>query len=221
MSSIQRPLTDEEQLKIGLVTKHDTPQSPHREHMTGGKGGGGSVKTNQRVAEGLAEIAGNTTREHRVEQVSEFAAVLEGANPQDTRGTAEQLAEIAGNTTHEHREEQIQQFQRHLAEEGALPEAGSDPAEGGQPSAVGQDPEDPHDPGDVWTGHAGYQPLEQPAQGPSEEGGGDVSPRSGRSAPQGQEPRGRGAGEGGGRFTRRTPGGGTRSAGRLRGGRGS
>lgn len=37
MSGIQRPLTTEEQLNLGLITEHDTPGSPHREHMGGSK----------------------------------------------------------------------------------------------------------------------------------------------------------------------------------------
>ncbi len=79
--------------------------------------GGGAVRTDQQVAEGLAEIAGNTSQEHRVEQINQFSEALESGDPSNTRALAENLAEIAGNTSGGHREEQIQQFQQHLAEE--------------------------------------------------------------------------------------------------------
>lgn len=103
------------------ILKHDTPRSPHREHMEGAQDLVQQERGQIRVANGLAQLAGNTTGEHREQQVNQFREALETGDPKNLRSVAENLAEIAGNTTREHREEQIQDFQRYLAEEWTLP----------------------------------------------------------------------------------------------------
>lgn len=65
--TIQKALTSDDELRLGLVTRHDTPQSPHKEHMSGGRGEASAED------QGFSGVSGQwLTDEKEVEAVEGF-----------------------------------------------------------------------------------------------------------------------------------------------------